>query len=130
QDPYLVASHPLVAAIAVQGPATLRISDVISDRDWRNHPTRAAMAEGMGNRSQQLERELGLGTFSGPIIYNYAVNRIGPDFSDRDREVIAMLAPGIARHRQLLVRAASLEALFEQAMHDGPVHAVVVDPAG
>src|SRR3954465_15333396 len=44
-DPEVVAGHPLVTAMQKYGPGTRRIGDVLSDRDWRNHPARSAMAE-------------------------------------------------------------------------------------
>src|SRR3954453_13271868 len=93
-DPVAVAAHPLVAA-ASQVPrlGALRVSDVLSDSGWRNNPARQTIKEGLGNTSQQLERELGWGSLVDGVVYGIAVNRIGTEFSVRDRDIIDVLAP-------------------------------------
>jgi DNA-binding CsgD family transcriptional regulator len=131
-DPQVVAAHPLVVAMAERGPGTRRIGDVLSDHEWRNHPTRFAMAEGMNNgRPRSLERELGFGSAAPGVVYTYAANRVGREFSDRDRDVMSIVAPGIERHRRLLVRATSARRFLDMAaQHSTDVHAVVIDAAG
>src|SRR4051794_6737660 len=93
-DRNVVAQHPLAPHLAGPRPPALRISDVLDDRHWRVHPVRCAMAEIQGNAGGPLERQLGWGLATDSGLSGYATNRLGRDFSLRDRELLGLLAPG------------------------------------
>jgi len=127
-EPEVVAAHPLVPHLHA-GTGALRIGDVLSDRAWRNHPVRQAMAEVFGNTSAQLERMLGWARVGSDHYLGYAVNRIGSEFSQRDQLLMSIVAPPLSRHRQLLIDRAAARGLLENG-HDAAADAVVLDPSG
>jgi DNA-binding CsgD family transcriptional regulator len=127
-EPAVIAAHPLAARLAGGERDALRISDVLDDRQWRNHPVRHQMAEVMGTTGGPLERELGWGVHTGAALFGYAVNRCGRDFDLRDRDIVSLLAPAFAQHRRLLIERAAARALLA-APTNSAVDAIVLDPA-
>lgn len=125
-----IFGHPLAAAVAVpKPPAALRISDVLADAEWREHPVRHHMVEMTGESpGRLLERQAGSGMFDGQVITAAAVNRLGSDFSDRDVEVLKVLAPGLVAARRLWEQVAAWQAVAAAAA-DG-AEWEVRDPTG
>jgi DNA-binding CsgD family transcriptional regulator len=98
--PATLGAHPLIAAWDVT-TATLRprrISDVLSDHEWRNHPVQAAMLELGGSPRGGLVREVGGGIRAGHLFYVIGINRQGRDFSSREVALAQILIPVALQH--------------------------------
>src|SRR4051794_26314916 len=130
REPAPLAAPPLGPYLAERGYSALRLSDVLDDSQWRAHPIRHATAEVNNNVGGPLERMLGWGFTTAEGVVGYAANRLGRDFSLRDRDVLGLLAPGLARHRRRLIELAAIRALLANQSGGALQHAVVLDPTG
>jgi DNA-binding CsgD family transcriptional regulator len=86
--PDLGATHPLRPAIAARlrarraDASPVRISDVLTGRQWREHPLRRTVMSGVDDQMSLPLRA------RGTALHAVALSRSGRPFSDRQREVL------------------------------------------
>jgi DNA-binding CsgD family transcriptional regulator len=86
--------HPLIRHFNATGDERARkISDFVSTRDFRQLPIYQEFFRHVG-----VDHQLGVAFHArDPVIVGVAVNRLGTDFSERDRAALDFLRPHLAR---------------------------------
>lgn len=106
-------SYPLRDVDWAGSPEPLRITDVVSQRAFRHSPFYALIAKPSG-----IERELKLWLPSPPGHARYLelARGPGPDFVERDRSLLALIRPHLARVRARWELQARVECLTEREL--------------
>ena len=108
----LLPTHPFVEHLpTVTAAPALRISDVTSLRSWRSSGLYREHHRHLG-----ADDQLVAAVAAGPVPTALVMSRSGSGFRDRDRDVLGVIAPHLAR----MVRRSLAAAVPYEALHVGP----------
>jgi DNA-binding CsgD family transcriptional regulator len=89
----VLAEHPVVAHyLSTRDPRPCRVSDLVTQQQWRSSRAYSLLARPHGV-DHVLTIPVSMGATGGLA---YTISRSGSDFSDRDRDVAALLQPALA----------------------------------
>jgi DNA-binding CsgD family transcriptional regulator len=123
--------HPVLTRdLSRAAPGARRTSDFVRLRDWRRGALFNDFYRPLG-MPYELATQLSWGPAGSSCCV--ALHRSGPDFSERDRAALELLAPHLRAARARIgaeARAARRLALLERSPEQAGRGAIVVDPAG
>ena len=106
-------SYPLRDIDHADSPEPLRISDVVSRAHFRNSAFYSAVMKPLG---REHELKVWLPAPRGHARYFELVRPPGPDFDERDRSLLSLLRPHLARLRSRWERRPHLPSLTEREL--------------
>jgi DNA-binding CsgD family transcriptional regulator len=123
----LAHEHPLISVQANGDRGTYKISDFLSRRRYHSLAL-------YGDLYRQIEAEdqIAFG-LPGPVVIGVAANRDRGEFSERDRDLLDLLAPHLARARDRIVERARTDALLaalERVGREAGTEVLVLDRKG
>lgn len=111
----VMSLHPLASIYSLPTLPTsvVRLSDAITQRDWRRHPLYTATHRNLGVDDQMVTF---VGMRSGRF-HMIGVSRLGRSYSDLERQLLALLQPSL----QIAVRQAIASAIPYEAVRVAPI---------
>jgi DNA-binding CsgD family transcriptional regulator len=123
----LAHQHPLISVQANGDVGTYKISDFLNRRQFHALELYNDLYRRIG-----AEDQIAFG-LPGPMVIGVAMNRGRSEFSERDRDLLDLLAPHLARAREQIVeraRMGTLIAILEQAGRQSGTEVVALDGRG